>query len=555
MTIGKKLTLAAGAAVALVLVLGASSLLVQERLGRQFDEVTTASVRKLEIAHTLGGAFAQMQAAARGAQLSIINNDSGTLSTNNDKFNQAVAAIRDNVKTLREMAAAQAEQDALRRVEDGLDAWLPLHQQYLDFAYKKQTLDAHRLMADRIYPVFQRMQEAMDQLAEYERQSLATARATAQSNIATGRWFTIVLILVALGVGLVTMLVVRRVNAELRQATSEMAEGAEQVASASSQVSAASQSLAQSSSEQAASLEETSASSEDITSMTRKNAENAQVTAKLTVEVDQRVGQANESLKEMIVSMKDINTASDKISRIIKVIDEIAFQTNILALNAAVEAARAGEAGLGFAVVADEVRSLAQRSAQAAKDTAAMIEESIAKSGEGSRKLDQVATAISAITESVSKVKTLADEVNLGSQEQARGMEQISHAISQMEQVTQRTAASAEESASASEELNAQADAMRSVIQRLRAMIDGESAASAASAALRSLQKHRGKTQNTAAKAGGAPEELSRGLAALKGAVAAHQKGGHETLQRTPATAASHQARESFPLDDDFKEF
>jgi methyl-accepting chemotaxis protein len=176
----------------------------------------------------------------------------------------------------------------------------------------------------------------------------------------------------------------------------------------------------------------------------------------------------------MVISMHEINASSDKIGKIIKVIDEIAFQTNILALNAAVEAARAGEAGMGFAVVADEVRNLAQRSAQAAKDTAALIEESIAKSTEGSGKLQQVAEVIRAITASSGKVKTLVDEVNLGSQEQARGIDEISKAVQQMNQLTQSTAASAEESASASEELSAQAHTMGEAVARLREMVEKE---------------------------------------------------------------------------------
>jgi methyl-accepting chemotaxis protein len=153
--------------------------------------------------------------------------------------------------------------------------------------------------------------------------------------------------------------------------------------------------------------------------------------------------------------------------RIVKVIDEIAFQTNILALNAAIEAARAGEAGLGFAVVPDEVRSLAQRSSQAAKDTAGLIEESMTKSNGGKVKLGEVAAAIRSITESASQVKRLVDEVHLGSEEQARGIDQISKAITQIEQVTQQTAASAGESASASEELNAQAENVRSIVEQL----------------------------------------------------------------------------------------
>jgi methyl-accepting chemotaxis protein len=176
----------------------------------------------------------------------------------------------------------------------------------------------------------------------------------------------------------------------------------------------------------------------------------------------------------MMQSMQEITGSSDKISKIIKVIDEIAFQTNILALNAAVEAARAGEAGMGFAVVADEVRSLAQRSAQAAKDTSALIEESITKSNEGSTRLQRVADVMRAITESTVKVKTLVDEVNLGSQEQARGIQQISKAITQMDQVTQGTAASAEQGASASEELSAQAEAMGQAVRKLSQMVDSD---------------------------------------------------------------------------------
>ena len=182
------------------------------------------------------------------------------------------------------------------------------------------------------------------------------------------------------------------------------------------------------------------------------------------------VGEANGTLGHGD-SMQEINSSSDKISKIIKVIDEIAFQTNILALNAAVEAARAGEAGMGFAVVADEVRNLAQRSAQAARDTAGLIEESIAKSNDGKTKLDLVATAVHSIIASADKVKVLVDEVNVGSQEQARGIEQVSRAIQQMEKITQTNAASAEESASASEELSAQSEALKAIAGRLNHMV------------------------------------------------------------------------------------
>ena len=169
--------------------------------------------------------------------------------------------------------------------------------------------------------------------------------------------------------------------------------------------------------------------------------------------------------------MKEINDSSEKISKIIRVIDEIAFQTNILALNAAVEAARAGEAGMGFAVVADEVRNLAQRSAQAARDTASLIEESIAKSCAGSRKLDQVAQSIHQITTSTTQVNTLMDEIAAGTQEQSRGIEQISEAVLQMKKATQQGSAQAEECAFAGEELTDRTKSLRSAVERIQQLL------------------------------------------------------------------------------------
>jgi methyl-accepting chemotaxis protein/methyl-accepting chemotaxis protein-1 (serine sensor receptor) len=175
----------------------------------------------------------------------------------------------------------------------------------------------------------------------------------------------------------------------------------------------------------------------------------------------------------MVTSMADIQEASQQVGRIIRTIDQIAFQTNILALNAAVEAARAGDAGMGFAVVAEEVRSLAQRSAQAAKDTATLIQESIEKTQAGSGQVAQVASAIGGIVDSVTRVKGLVEDVSVAGRQQAQGIGHVSEALADMERVTQATAATAEESAAASEELNAQAETSLSVVRRLEALVVG----------------------------------------------------------------------------------
>ena len=263
---------------------------------------------------------------------------------------------------------------------------------------------------------------------------------------------------------------------------------------AATQVADSAQALAQSSSEQAASLEETSASMEVMAALTRKNADNSKQAASMMGETEQMVRGANAALDDMVASMGAIKESSHKVSKIIKTIDEIAFQTNILALNAAVEAARAGEAGMGFAIVADEVRNLAQRSAQAAHDTAALIEDSIASAGQGHQKVQQVSGAIHAITSSAGRVKALIDSVSDASREQAQGIEQVTRAITEMERTTQATAASAEESAAASEELSAQAETSLEVVGRLATLVGSQARRAAATphrAIVRALRRVR----------------------------------------------------------------
>ncbi|MBN1828047.1 MAG: Cache 3/Cache 2 fusion domain-containing protein [Deltaproteobacteria bacterium] len=265
----------------------------------------------------------------------------------------------------------------------------------------------------------------------------------------------------------------RSITKPINEAVASLNEAASQVASASAQVSSASQSLAEGASESASAIEETSSSLEELTSMTRQNASNASEADSLMKETNSVVATANDAMSSLTKSMQDISKSSEETSKIIKTIDEIAFQTNLLALNAAVEAARAGEAGAGFAVVADEVRNLAMRAADAAKNTAVLIEGTVKKISEGSSIVDKTNEAFSSVAVSAAKVGELVGEISAASQEQAQGIDQINKAVTEMDKVTQQNAANAEESASASEEMNAQAEQMHDVAVRLVEIVGG----------------------------------------------------------------------------------
>ena len=277
-------------------------------------------------------------------------------------------------------------------------------------------------------------------------------------------------VLIALALGLVTS---RSLNAVLAASTRDLREGARQIVAASSQVSMSAQALSQGATEQAASIEETSASMEEMASMTRQNADNASRGATLVEQSGEEFGRCETALSAMVQSTDAILESSQKVGRILKTIDEIAFQTNILALNAAVEAARAGEAGMGFAVVADEVRNLAQRAAASARDTATLIDEATANAAAGTEKVKALGESIERLGRQSAELKQIVLEVSSASAQQAQGIDQVTQAIAQMEKVTQSTAATAEESAAASEELNAQAEASQAVVVQLERLVGG----------------------------------------------------------------------------------
>lgn len=266
---------------------------------------------------------------------------------------------------------------------------------------------------------------------------------------------------------IISFFLAQNITKPIHRVIEGMTESSEQVASSSEQVSSSSQVLSEGASEQAASIEETSSSLEEMASMTRQNANNAGQADNLMKEANQVVGQANDSMGRLTSSMEEISKASDETFKIIKTIDEIAFQTNLLALNAAVEAARAGEVGAGFAVVADEVRNLAMRAADAAKNTADLIEGTVRKVCDGSELVTRTNDAFSQVAESTRKVGGLVGEITVASNEQAQGIERVNMAVADMDKVVQQNAVNAEENSSASGEMNTQAEHMKAYVAEM----------------------------------------------------------------------------------------
>lgn len=272
---------------------------------------------------------------------------------------------------------------------------------------------------------------------------------------------------------IMALLITRNITGPVNLIIGTLSEGAQEVDSASGQLSNASNSLAEGATENAASLEETNAALEELSSMTKRNADNAGEANYLMSEGSKAVQRADASMQDVIQAMEEIDVSGNKISKIIKTIDEIAFQTNLLALNAAVEAARAGEAGSGFAVVADEVRNLALRSADAAKNTSDLIATTIVNISSGSELVRTTAENFKTVQSQLVKVAELLSEVAEASREQSQGISQITTAMTEMDKVTQSNAASAEESASAAGQLSLQASNLLTAVEDMTALVHG----------------------------------------------------------------------------------
>jgi methyl-accepting chemotaxis protein/methyl-accepting chemotaxis protein-1 (serine sensor receptor) len=317
------------------------------------------------------------------------------------------------------------------------------------------------------------IQAEMARLVNESSSQLKGELALTATNSARHRAISLIVFLVAFAVAglLVNVTIQRAIRQPLDQVTRRLAESSDSIAAATAQLSTSSQTLARNAANEAATLQQIAASSEEVSSMARRNAEGASHASelmRLAGENDQAMTAAHAQLVE---AMNRIAESSGKIDRIIRVIDEIAFQTNILALNAAVEAARAGESGMGFAVVADEVRNLAHRSAQAARDTSSLIEDSVAKSAAGGERLTVVTALMEKNRELAAKVTRLIADISTASAEQVRGMEQVSKTVTQVSHGTQDTAAHAQQSAAHVSQLGSEAHGLKDVVASVEKIV------------------------------------------------------------------------------------
>jgi methyl-accepting chemotaxis protein/methyl-accepting chemotaxis protein-1 (serine sensor receptor) len=473
MSLTKKLTLAFSSLALALAILSAVMLSGFLSMKGALEQIAYHTGEKQFLAARFEADVQSMRASQRGMELYTVGKNPKKVADAKQKYQDRMAQAREELQHIESLGVSREEADLINQSRSGLQEVEQYVSEIIRFCDAGDGDGAAALSASKTVSPFELAAKPALKLVDEEDKLL---RSTQQDAIqAMNRNLLIAFVLVVLGVaaGVAAFFTIRKATVTLRRTAHTLFEGAEQVASAAEQVSNSSQALAQGASEQAAAIEETSASSLEVSAMTEKNSENTTAAAENMTHVSKQVVVSNESLRQMVVSMREINQSSESISKIMKVIDDIAFQTNILALNAAVESARAGEAGLGFAVVADEVRNLAQRCAQAAKDTSNLIQESISKANEGTRRLGQVEQSITALTGHSEKVKILVEEVLAASHEQTRGLQQITHAINQMELVSQTTAASAEQGAAAGEQLNAQSDTLKGISVELLTLVNG----------------------------------------------------------------------------------
>jgi methyl-accepting chemotaxis protein len=470
-TIDRKMGVCIGGTTLMALALGVAALVQLSRVSAELDTAVNSTTRKIELVGEIKAAAFGFRLAERGQLLfSSIHAEDKILSSH-EAFGKSADAAIAKIAELRPLLVLPRGLELAGQMEAGIANYRSEQEHVWSMLQQNKVAEAIQWDSDHLFSIGGGVTKNADGLLTLEKEINSAAVTRTAAIRSQAKWIVLALLAGSLVLAGVVFRVLAGITRTLRKVAGGVKGGAREIDAAATQVSAATATLSEQSSNQAMSVEETAATSQEISSIAQRNKQAADEAAGLlgqADEVDRRIQGAVNSLVE---SVDEINNSSEQVQKVVRVIDEIAFQTNILALNAAVEAARAGESGMGFAVVADEVRNLAQRSAQAAKETQTLIERSVASAREGRQRVDHVTRAFSESTNIRTELRRRSEEIAAASSEQSHGLAQIASAIESMANSAQQTAAQAEEGAAASEELKSQAASLSAMAQSLEDLV------------------------------------------------------------------------------------
>jgi methyl-accepting chemotaxis protein len=467
----RKLLYSVSSLAAVVVVLGATGLISVQRLGAQLDESANLTSRKLILFGTFKGNILETRLALQECMYNSAVKNASEFNANSAKFLDGLNQAQRQAEQIKPLLVTEKGKKLIAALAAGVAEYGETGGRVIALMKDGNSAEAERLVTERVRPNGEQIVKQIDGFMDVQDNYVRNASMESAASLARSKWLIAVLLAFGLSASALALAVLVGLNRKLQQMSEELARGAEQVSSAARQVASASQSLAQGASEQAAATEEVSSAVESIAAMTRDNVESGKESAQLMGDAQATGALVRNAMEGTARAVAEIVEANGKIGRILHSIDEISFQTNILALNAAVEAARAGEAGAGFAVVADEVRSLAQRCADAARETAEFVERNGASAGSATAHVEEVRATWQQSGTIRDRVKHLSDQIATCSAEQNCSVQEIARALSEMNGVTQQSAAQAEETAAASQQLTGQAAVLASASAQLESLV------------------------------------------------------------------------------------
>lgn len=469
--LGVRILLGFGLIMVIVVILVGVSLYSMKKVSIKLNEIIN-NTEKVRLANVIKRSSLVVSKDTRGSI--VFKGDPAILELEKKETAVVRADIMSSLETIGKITDKE-EKEQLQKFIDLMNVTKPYNTEVAELIYAGKYEEAAVVMGNKAEPLMRDSLNSIEDFCSFIEKRTMEADREAMRTFSNSYFLLLVLGIICILLSIVcTYVITRSITKPINRIVASLTESSSQVASASNQLSSSSQQLAEGSAEQSSSLEETSSTLEESASTIQQSTENTRQATLLSEQAKEAADEGNVEMQEIAGSMNEIKKSSDQIAKIIKVIDDIAFQTNILALNAAVEAARAGEAGMGFAVVAEEVRNLAQRSAQAAKDTVGIIENNIGLSEKGVTVTRKFQETLGKITTQAKKMNELMAEIDASSREQSQGIFQINKALVQMATVVQQNAINAEESASASEELSTQAQNLKEMVLQLVILINGK---------------------------------------------------------------------------------